>query len=815
MRRNLPALALLLFALPALATLEPAEHALFAEEAVHEIQLTFHQADWWDQLVYNYENYDDIPYIAAEFDWGAVHFDSIGVRLKGNSSYNSYPGLKKSFKLDIDEYVGGQTVDGLDKLNLNNGFLDPSFVREKAAYEVCAATGLPTCRTNFAALSINGGYWGLYTLIEQVDQEFIESRFGAGEGGNLWKGEPDGSLEYLGPLESSYHNKYELKTNEVLNDWSALVDLVDRLNNTPLATLPDSLHNAMDVSSAMAMLAMDLFTVNLDSYVGRCANYYFYHRDADSRMVFLKWDMNESWGLFNMWNYSITQLQQLDLHWTNTQPNENRPLAELLWQVPAYDDIYLGHVRRLMSGAAQPDTLAARMESLRDLIRSWVYADPNKMFSNAEFEAAMTSNIYDGPRVIPALETFIRNRDAWLQTQIGTWSPPAGLVLNECMPDNDATVVDEAGDFDDWVEVANTGAAPIDLAGLRMVDHHDGSTLYTFPSLTLNPGEYTLVWCDEEPLEGSAHAPFRLDAAGEEVYLLDGAHIIDQLSFPAMGTDQTWGRWPDGSGAWQLLSLATPGAVNENPVEPEVLRLYINEILALNTSGSQDESGAYEDWLEIFNPGPEAVELGGLFLTDDLAFSTQWALPSFTLGAGEFLVVWCDNDPGEGPLHSNFRLNADGETVALFGRLTGGNLLIDSHAFGAQSADISEGRSEDGGEAWSFLTPTPGSSNAGGNAADPGALPAAMRLLPAYPNPFNPWTKLGFDLPAPGRVKLELYDAAGRRVALLLDENRPAGRHEVAWEGRDDEGRALPSGLYLSRLSAEGRRESGRLLLLR
>ena len=77
------------------------------------------------------------------------------------------------------------------------------------------------------------------------------------------------------------------------------MDFIDQLNNTSLAALADSLHNRLDVNSALAMLAVDNFTVNLDSYVGRCANYYFYHRDLDDRFVFTKWDQNEAWGIFN------------------------------------------------------------------------------------------------------------------------------------------------------------------------------------------------------------------------------------------------------------------------------------------------------------------------------------------------------------------------------------------------------------------------------------------------------------------------------------------------------------------------------------
>jgi len=800
------------------AALTPADHPLFDGDAVHEIHLTFHQTGWWNLLVDNFENYEDIPYLAAEFDWGATHLDSIGVRFKGNSSYFSYSGYKKSFKLDIDEYVSGQEISGLDKLNLNNCFLDPTLVREKCAYEMCEAVGLPTVRTNYADVYINGDYWGLYLLVEQFDQEFIESRFGAEEEGNLWKGDPSGTLEYFGTNESSYYSYYELETNETANDWSALVDLVDRINNTPLAALPDSLHEALDVSSALAMLAVDLFTVNLDSYPGRGPNYYMYHRDLDGRFVFAKWDCNEAWGVFNMYGFSTTQLQQLSPFWTN--PSGNRPLAEQLWQISGFEDVYLGHMQKLMASVADPDVLVNRMEDLRDLIRTSVYAEPNNMFSTADFENAMTSTIYasGGPppgRAIPALETFIRNRDSYLQGLIGSWTPVVGLVLNEVMAVNNNTITDEHGDYDDWIEVANVSGATIDLSGLGLTDHLEGTPDYLFPSTTLAPGEYLIVWADEEPGEGDLHAPFKLDGDGEDVYLTDGAVIVDQVTYPALAGDVSWGRWPDGSGDWQLLNAATPGAENENPEIPEVVVLYINEFLAVNDSGIQDASGAFEDWLELYNPGPDAVELGGLFLTDDLLNTTQWSLPDTTLAAGDFLVIWCDNDPEEGVLHASFKLSGSGEEIGLFGRLAAGNEVIDSYVFGAQTADVSEGREDDGDPVWTtFATPTPGDSNGNGTPV-PEALVTSLQLLPNVPNPFNPTTALSFTLPTEARVRLEIFDVRGWRVVRLLDTMLPAGVHTENWNGMDGAGRAMGSGVYFARLTGNGQTDIERMMLVR
>jgi len=95
------------------------------------------------------------------------------------------------------------------------------------------------------------------------------------------------------------------------------------------------------------------------------------------------------------------------------------------------------------------------------------------------------------------------------------------------------------------------------------------------------------------------------------------------------------------------------------------------------------------------------------------------------------------------------------------------------------------------------------------------ALPAAYRLAGNYPNPFNPKTTIRFDLPETQSVRLAIFDAAGRRVATLVDATLPAGYHDATWNGRDDAGRALASGVYFYRLEAGPLRETRRMLLLK
>jgi hypothetical protein len=98
----------------------------------------------------------------------------------------------------------------------------------------------------------------------------------------------------------------------------------------------------------------------------------------------------------------------------------------------------------------------------------------------------------------------------------------------------------------------------------------------------------------------------------------------------------------------------------------------------------------------------------------------------------------------------------------------------------------------------------------------PDGVPASLALHSCVPNPFNPATTVRFDVPAPGgRVRLEIFDLTGRRVAVLADAVYAAGRHELRWSGTDDLGRSVSSGVYLARLGQGGESRTSKMVLAR
>jgi hypothetical protein len=415
----------------------PVAHPLFDGDAVHDIYLFFSEPDWYEKLRANFEGSDDPPYMEATFVWNEITMERVGVRFKGNSSYRTYPGTKKSFKIKTNEFVKGRRIQGIDTLNLHNAFKDPSYVREKIYYELAREAGLKASRTNYAALHVNGEYWGLYFLTEDVDGEFLENHVGAKENGNLYKGDPRGTLEWRGTDPGPYRREYEKDNNEDDDDWSDLIRLVETLNRTPPAELKDRLAAALDIESAIALLAMDNLTANLDSYIGSGHNYYLYHRKSDGKFVFFPWDPNEAYGNFNM-GMIINDLQRLPVIWLPRpqgvpgQPANAvvpRPLAQRIWEVDDYRAAYLAKLRWLLEGPAEPERVLDRMRGLRDMIRPYVQRETRSMFTLPQFERAMMENQRTGAPTqpgqpptpvfdIPGLEPFVRIRAASVLQQL-------------------------------------------------------------------------------------------------------------------------------------------------------------------------------------------------------------------------------------------------------------------------------------------------------------------------------------------------------------------------------------------------------------
>ena len=242
----------------------------------------------------------------------------------------------------------------------------------------------------------------------------------------------------------------------------------------------------------------------------------------------------------------------------------------------------------------------------------------------------------------------------------------------------------------------------------------------------------------------------------------------------------------------------------------------INELLAINETTNMDEAGEYDDWIELWNYSDVHVDLSGHYLTDINDNLEKWQFPDtgVVIGPGEFLIIWCDEDQEQGSLHTNFKLSSSGEFLALVA--PDGSTIIDSVSFPDQETDISYGRTDDGSEAWTyFVAPTPGSSNQVLSALNEGSLPRLVKIHSIYPNPFNMSSTILFQVQEPGETILEIYNITGqlvRQEALMVDIS---GTHRWVWDGTDQNGVFVGSGIAMVRISRRNESTTGKMILVK
>jgi hypothetical protein len=693
----------------------------FDDTRVHDIKITFESTKWYDELYAAHAVDPNDPYFRATIRLDETLLNPVGVRFKGDASFYT-KSVKKPFRIDFNVFDSGLDFHGLTKLELNNSFNDPTMLREKLFLDF-AAKYVPATRAVHCRVYVNDVYWGLYVAVEEIDKNFAQNRFGDYEDGNLYealggdKGKQGSDLSWLGSAQSGYTPYYNLLTNTKTNDYSGLIHVIDLLNNKTAAELPTAISAVLDVNNVLCGVALNNLFANLDSYNGSTANYYLYGRDDTGRLAHLHWAAEHAFGRSSVYTASGQDLARLDPLWLPVtkagQVAQKRPLMEKLWAVDAYKRLYLRMLAQMLREGFDATTLAARVNALASLIRTDVYADANKLFSNSDFDKNLTANVADGNDVIFGLVSFTGQRSQYLHQSLTTLGVKSDLRLNEVLTNNSTGAVDGAGEHESWVEITNIGPGNVSLSGVYLTDDASKPTKWALPAIDVNDGKFQLIWLDGEAGEGATHASFSVRSGTGSLYLYDAAGVlIDGVSFTGLTADQAWGRSPDGTGAWRLVDSATPGAANKWAYKSPAL--YINELMASNKRTIADEKGKYEDWVEIYNGEAVDVEMGGMRMAQDMNSPGKWwEVPAGVhVPAHGFLVLWADNDPNQGPLHMTFGLSKDGETLMLLDTRGHSAAVIDTVTFGAQTSDVSYGRRGDGGSQWRFMTtPTPGRAN--------------------------------------------------------------------------------------------------------
>lgn len=632
---------------------------LYNPSKIRRIDLKFDQADYWALLTANYQSKTDIP---ATLSMDGKIYPNVGVRFKGQTSYQRVTGQKKSFNITMDYVDPDQDLKGYQTLNLNNSFEDNSFMRE-VFYENITRPFSTSLKANYLHLYINDQDWGIYPNVQALDGNYVKEWFLSNDG-SRWRcerisggggaggfGAGTSTLNYLGDDTSAYKPNYTLKHTTVENPWSDLLRVTKILNTVSLNQLEDSLKKVLDIDRALWFIAKEIMFGDDDSYVNKGGMDYYaiYQKDVE-RLIPLEYDANSvmsgqtaNWSIF---------LKETDTKF---------PLCNRLFAVPSLRQRYLAHFKTMFNQCLDTVNFISQLNIQYNFIDSLVSADPKKLMTYQAFQSEKNKLI-----------SWMRNRRTTIMAnaefkQIGSTIEAVEYSTNNVKNQKP----NETESVQVTAKVTNT------TNGVKRVN------LYYAPGFD---GYFNVTQMYDDGLHQDV-------AAGDGIYGgtipphgngLFVRYYVEAISNNSQGT----------------CSYMPEGAEHDvyvyqvNLIQSNTNQIVINEIMAANTKTVTDQDGEFDDWIELYNKSTESVDLSNWILTDNATNLDKYRFPSGTsIPPNSYLIIWADEDGKQTGLHANFKLSASGEELFL---LDSNATQVDKLVYYEQIQDMAYARSPNG-----------------------------------------------------------------------------------------------------------------------
>lgn len=397
------------------------ETALFDTSSILSVNIQMDEADWNDML----ENAMAETYYQCNVEVNGTMFYQVGIRPKGNTSLSAIANDdttdRYSFKLEFDHYVDGQTCFGLDKLILNNNYADATNLKEALIYDMYQYLGADASLYNYAKISVNGEYWGVYLALEGVEDSFQLRNYGT-ESGELYKpesmdmggenfqdrpdGMPEGDAEPPGGMDRNSGGADLNYTDDDLDSYETIWDgevtktsqadherVVKALKNIAAG---NDLESYMDIDNLLRYLAVHVFSVNEDSLSGMMAhNYYLY--ESDGKLSLIPWDYNLALGGMGGMGGGMPGGSGETEESSGATSVVNSPIDDAfsgtdffdtLLENETYHSQYEAYLQQLVSEYINGGGFDAFYERVRSQIDELVETDPTAFYSYDEYETA-------------------------------------------------------------------------------------------------------------------------------------------------------------------------------------------------------------------------------------------------------------------------------------------------------------------------------------------------------------------------------------------------------------------------------------------
>lgn len=357
---------------------------LFDDSYVHTLDIRI--GDWDAFLAAaTEENYTECD---VEID-GEV-FSSVGLRAKGNNSLrlvNEYGLERYSLKIEFDHFQDGNTYYGLDKLSLDSSYQDNSYMKNYLAYDMMDYMGVPSPLCSYVWVTVNGEDWGLFLAVEEPEEAFARRNYGA-DHGKLYKPDyrsleaenRDVALQYTTEDPADYDNIFRNAKFEIdAEDQARLIGALKTLSEGT------DLESAVNVDEVLRYFAVQVFVVNLDSYLGRTGHNYFLYEE-DGIISMLPWDYNLAFATYSLGMPDPVNDAELYVNYPIDTPASgeimtNRPLYHNLMKNDEYFAKYHAYFDQFIREYFESGYFVKKTAETAKMISPYVKKDPTAFCS--------------------------------------------------------------------------------------------------------------------------------------------------------------------------------------------------------------------------------------------------------------------------------------------------------------------------------------------------------------------------------------------------------------------------------------------------
>lgn len=382
---------------------KPANQPLSADnffdvEHIVDIQIEL-PPDSWDEIRFQSRDFtrslskespkSPFKYVKGNVTVDGVLIEDVGIRKKG--FLGSLDSSRPSLKIKFAEYVDQNPIEGIDRLTLNNNKQDPARYCQYLSYKLFRDSGTVAPRCNFAKVTVNGNYLGIYSNVESIRSQMLARNFGDGDG-ELW----EGTVTDFFP---DWNRRFEKKNKKA--NYAQLEKITQLLGEENLDL--NKLSNEINIESFVKFWAMESLIGFWDGYCSNQNNFFLYRNPVDEKLYFIPWGVDSSFS-------KTTPLPPFRI--TPRSVHSKSVLSNRLYRIPEIRDLYQQTLMSFLDEHWNEEKLLAEIERLETLLQDELHEDNSDFVERSESyrkfvtwrRGVITREFKNGPPELPSRE---------------------------------------------------------------------------------------------------------------------------------------------------------------------------------------------------------------------------------------------------------------------------------------------------------------------------------------------------------------------------------------------------------------------------